>query len=148
MSEIPLASKSPKICNHTSVGVVLVNSDSKILLIDRKLFPLFFACPAGHLEEKESPEAGAIREIQEEVGLTISDLKLVLNERFENPCRRQGGTWHNWWIYRADFFGELKPSERETKQAGWYSPSEIEAIRKEGKLEPVWEQILGKLKII
>jgi len=148
MLKIPSASKTQKICNHTSVGVVLFDSQGKLLLIDRKIFPLYFACPAGHLKDQESPDSGAIREAQEEVGLTISNLKLLLNERFENPCSRQGGTWHNWWIYRADFSGELKPSGRETKQAGWYSPSEIEAIRKEGKLEPVWEQILGKLKII
>lgn len=79
-------SKSPKICNHTSVGVILKNADSQILLIDRKLFPLFFACPAGHLEDEEQPEAGVIREAKEEVGLDIYNLKLVLHERFNNPC--------------------------------------------------------------
>lgn len=148
MSEIPLAFKSPKICNHTSVGMILTNSQGQILLIDRKRFPLFFACPAGHLEEAEQPEAGAIREAREEVGFDISNLQLVLHERFENPCRRQDGTWHEWWVYRADFTGELKGSQDETKSVGWYKGEEIQALKKEGKLEPIWQQVFEKLHII
>lgn len=148
MLETSSMSKSPKVCNHTSVGVILTNASGQILLIDRKRFPLFFACPAGHLEEGEQPEAGAIREAKEEVGFNISNLQLVLHERFDNPCRRQDGIWHEWWVYRADFFGELQASQDETKSAGWYDRDEIEALKKAGKLEPIWQQIFEKLRII
>jgi len=148
MSNTPLAPKSLKICNHTSVGMILTNSQGQILLIDRKRFPLFFACPAGHLEKDEQPEAGAIREAREEVGFDISNLQLVLHERFENPCRRQEGTWHEWWVYRADFTGELKGSPDETKSVGWYDGEEIQFLKKEGKLEPIWREVFEKLHII
>ncbi|MDP2855884.1 MAG: NUDIX hydrolase [bacterium] len=140
--------KSSKVCNHTSVGVILTNASGQILLIDRKRFPLFFACPAGHLEEDEQPEAGAIREVKEEVGLDISNLQLALHERFDNLCRRQDGTWHEWWVYRADFSGELKASQDETKGAGWYDRDEIEAFKQAAKLEPIWQQVFEKLRII
>lgn len=147
MSEKPLISKR-KICNHTSVGVILKNSTGRILLIDRKIFPLFFASPAGHLKDGENPEIGAKREVEEEVGLVISNLKLALNERFENPCCREDGNWHEWWVYEADYEGELKPSERETKKVGWCNIAEIEKLSEEGKLEPVWQEIFQKLKIL
>jgi 8-oxo-dGTP pyrophosphatase MutT (NUDIX family) len=128
--------------------MILTNSQGQMLLIDRKRFPLFFVCPAGHLEEAEQPEAGAIREAREEVGFDISNLQLVLHERFENPCRRQDGTWHEWWVYRADFTGELKGSQDETKSVGWYNGEEIQVLKKEGKLEPIWQQVFEKLHII
>ncbi|HOX21615.1 MAG TPA: NUDIX hydrolase [Candidatus Paceibacterota bacterium] len=140
--------ENPKVCNHTSVGVILTDSQGRILLIDRKRFPLFFACPAGHLEEGEQPEAGAIREAKEEIGFAISNLQLVQHERYDNPCRRQGGTWHEWWIYRADFSGALQGSPDETKSVGWYDRTEIQALQREAKLEPIWQQVFEKLHII
>ena len=148
MSETPSISKNLKVCNHTSVGVILTNASGQMLLIDRKHFPFFFACPAGHLEEGEQPEAGAIREAKEEVGFDVSSLQFALHERFDNPCRRQDGTWHEWWVYRAGFSGELKASQDETKSAGWYCRDEIKALKKAGKLEPIWQQIFEKLRII
>jgi len=148
MSNATSEIKSPKICNHTSVGIILTNPQGQILLIDRKRFPLFFACPAGHLEENEQPEAGAIREAKEEVGFDVFDLQLVLHKRFDNHCRRQDGTYHEWWVYRADFSGELLASPDETKGVGWYDPLGVKKLQEAGKFEPVWQQIFQELRII
>lgn len=137
-----------KFCNHTSVGVILRNSQGKILLIDRKIFPFYFACPAGHLKRGEKPLEGAKREVKEETGLEIFNLKLVLKKKFKNPCSKINGFWHQWWVFQADFQGKLIPSEEEVKNIGWFSSGEIKNLGKQKKLEPVWQEIFKDLDLI
>ena len=107
-----------KVCDHTSVGI-LVWQDKKLLLIERKRFPFGFAPPAGHLDGDSFGEA-AKRELKEEVGLNALSLKLLLKEKKDNKCRRDGGNFHNWEIFEAKTQGEIKPSPDETKSAGFY----------------------------
>jgi len=38
--------------------------------------------------------------------------------RKENPCRREGGSWHYWKLYKENAIGEVVRSKDETKQDG------------------------------
>ena len=63
---------------HNTAHVWFYNSDGKILLAQRAstktLHPLLWdVSVAGHIDAGESVERGAIREIKEEIGLTISE---------------------------------------------------------------------------
>ena len=116
-----------KICDHTSVGM-LVWKEDKLLLIERKKFPFGFAIPAGHVDEDKSFEDAATRELKEEVGLDTTDLKLIIEGKKENSCRREGGTWHLWKIFEIATSGNLRPSMEETKKVGWYSKNEINKL--------------------
>lgn len=154
-----------KVCDHTSVGM-LVYKGNKILLIERKKYPFGFATPAGHVDDKGTYENAAREELEEEVGLKAKSLKLIKEGKKNNPCRRQGSSWHYWKIYKVEVEGKLKPSKDETKQAGWYTRKQIEKLAKKteqylaGKilesewqaspgLEPVWYQWFFKeLKVI
>lgn len=153
-----------KRCDHTSVGIH-VWQDDKLLLIERKKFPFGFAPPAGHVDGRSSFEAAAKEELEEEVSLQVKSLKLIFEGRKDNPCRREGGTWHYWKIYNAEVEGEIQRSLEETKQAGWYSKREIEELANRTKqylsgkipedewqkspgLEPVWYQWMKELKIV
>lgn len=153
-----------KICDHTSVGMI-VKKDGKILLIERAKFPKGFACPAGHVDSDPDYETSARRELKEEVGLDATDLKLLIDKREENPCRREGGTWHHWKIYEVLANGDVERSENETKKAGWYSMEEIKALGEKTErylkgempeeewnanpgLEPVWMEWFKELKIL
>lgn len=122
-------------CNHTSVGMI-VERGGTLLLIERKQFPLTYAFPAGHVDEGEDYEHAAIRELKEEVGLEAKKLELIGEGRQENPCRRKGGTWHYWKVYRVTADGEVKRSEEETKQAGWFTKEEIRDLPPPG-FEPI-----------
>lgn len=154
----------PKICNHTSVGMI-VERDGKILLIERAKFPKGFACPAGHLDDGEDYEVAAKRELVEEVGLEEYSLGLLLDKRAENPCRREGGTWHHWKIFKVEATGEVKRSLEETKNFGWYEKDDIQKLAaktqdyingkiteeewdKDPGLEPVWYDWFKELDII
>lgn len=114
-----------KICDHTSIGV-LVWKGKKLLLIERAKFPFGFAVPAGHVDGDASFEISAQRELEEEVGLKVEELKLLAEGRKNNICSREDGTWHHWKIYEADTNGEVKRSEYETRSAGWYSKEEVQ----------------------
>lgn len=67
------------------VAEVYIFHDNALLMIKRsqtkKKFPGFWSIPGGHIEAGEDPLAAAIREVQEETGVTIRsqdiDLKVV-----------------------------------------------------------------------
>lgn len=138
-----------KVCDHKSVGM-FVWKDEKLLLIERAKFPFGFAVPAGHVDEDLAFEDSARRELKEETGLDAIELELIAEGRRENPCRREGGTWHYWKIYRVDVTGELDRSEEETRNANWYSKEQLQMLGdRTGKYlhkdisEEEWEQNPG-----
>lgn len=116
-----------KVCDHTSVGM-LVWKDDRLLLIERGLPPWGFAVPAWHVDGDDTFEAAAVRELKEEVGLDSTDVILIAEGRKENPCRRQDGTWHYWKLYQVDVTGEVIRSQEETKQVRWYTREEIKTL--------------------
>lgn len=159
-----------KICDHSSVGMIVWQNE-KILLIERMKIPYGFACPAGHvdsdLDSNGLPdyEAAAKRELSEEVGLNEVSKKLLLELDKPNHCRREDGSWHHWRVYQVETKGELKRSEDETKQADFYSLSDVKLLAEKTKsylngeisddvwqrnpgLEPVWLEFFQELKII
>lgn len=153
-----------KICDHTSVGM-FVWKDEKLLLIERAKGTLGFAIPAGHVDGDLTYEESAKRELKEEVGLNIEKLELVIEGKKENHCRREGGTWHYWKIYKVVTSGEVSRSLDETKKAGWYTIDQIKGLgaktekynnkeiseedwNKNPGLEPVMYKWFKELKII
>ncbi|MEI7480343.1 MAG: NUDIX domain-containing protein [bacterium] len=152
------------ICDHKSVGM-FVWKEGKLLLIERAKFPFGFAVPAGHIDGDSTFEESAVRELKEEVGLEAVSLELILEERKENKCRREDGTWHYWKVYQVEVSGDLKRSEDETKRAVWYTLEEIKGLANKTEkylnkeiadedwnddpgLETVMYEFLKELKII
>jgi len=153
-----------KKCDNKSVGMLVWREDS-LLLIERKKPPFGFAPPSGHIDGDNSFEESAKRELKEEVGFETQNLKLLIEGRKENPCRREGGNWHYWKIYQIEAIGEIKRSEDETKQAIFYKKDDLLLLasktekylrgdieqndwEKSPGLEPVWYEWLKELKII
>src|ERR1044072_8809537 len=122
-----------KVCDHTSVGVIVKNIDGKLALLERARGAIGMAPIAGHIDDHGSTEQAAVDEAEEELGLIIepSDLQetKIKERRKENVCRREDGTYHVWTVYEADqFLGDLEPSKEETKGANWYSPKQLQAL--------------------
>ena len=69
------------------VGVVLVDHRGWLLLQERDEHPLIdperWGLPGGHVDEGESDEAAAYRELQEETGVGLAPGTLLLWHRFE-----------------------------------------------------------------
>ncbi|KKU19076.1 MAG: NUDIX hydrolase [Candidatus Azambacteria bacterium GW2011_GWA2_45_90] len=154
-----------EVCNHFACGMLVKDSKGRYLLIERMKYPIGFACPAGHLEEGESFEQAAKRELKEEVGLKAVSLKEILHEKAQNPCRRKGGDWHEWKIYEIKTAGEVIIEPTEVKKYLWLSPEELRKLasrtaeRESGKIsesewnanpgiEPVWRDFFKELGIL
>lgn len=152
-----------KKCDHKSVGMLVWRGDN-LLLIERRKPPFGFAPPAGHVDG-ESYEDAAERELKEEVGLTVENIRLLIEGRKENPCRREDGNWHDWKVYEVKASGTLNRSEGETKQANFYTKDDLlglatrteeylhggirqEDWEKSPGLEPVWYEWLKELRIM
>lgn len=153
-----------KKCDNKSVGMLVWQGD-KLLLIERRKPPFGFAPPAGHIDDKGSYENAAKEEVEEEVGLIPLKITLIKEGRKDNPCRREGGSWHYWKIFKVDTKGELRPSKDETKQTGWYTKGQLRGLaertekylsgeipeetwQKSPGLEPVWYEWLKELQVI
>ncbi|WP_049613603.1 nucleotide triphosphate diphosphatase NUDT15 [Yersinia pekkanenii] len=60
------------------VGVIIVNSQGEVLLGKRcGQHAPYWSIPGGHMESGESFEHAAIREVFEETGLNINELKVI-----------------------------------------------------------------------
>ena len=127
---------------HYSVGVI-VEQYGKFLLMDRATEPLGFAAVAGHVDEGESPEQAAARELHEEVGLVAGPLKLLYQEMLHWDWCRRGVTGHYWHLYSTDATGVPKGDGREVKSLGWYTREEMQHLR----YNPAWTYWFKKMGI-
>lgn len=154
-----------QVCNNTSCGMVVKDAKGRYLLIERMNYPKGFACPAGHLEQGESFEQAAKRELKEEVGLEAAFLTELLHKKMQNPCRRPGGSWHEWKVYGVEAKGNVAIEPSEAKKYVWLTQDEIRqmaertALYEKGSvsedewnarpgLEPAWRDLLRDLGII
>jgi 8-oxo-dGTP pyrophosphatase MutT (NUDIX family) len=157
-----------KVCDHTSVGIVIRDSEGRFALLKRAKFPIGIAPVAGHIDDHGSPERAAKDEVSEELGLTVLDLAKtnVYDRRVDNKCRRAGGDYHNWYLFTVTVDDtKLYPSEDETKGAAWYDLGQLQALADRTKsyrigevseadwsdspgLEEVWAHFLHELGYI
>ncbi len=114
-----------KICDHTSVGVIIREIDGRILAIKRRNYLQAVALPAGHLDG-DSFEAGLLREVEEEVGISVDKHNLVFEGWLDNPCKRTDGTHHQWKVYGATrWHGQMRAGS-DAKEAFWISKPELQ----------------------
>lgn len=117
-----------KQCDNKSVGVLIWNDNNKLLLIERKIYNPGFAIPAGH-QDGDDAKTTAHKEVSEEVGLQIEEVQKRLVISLKNPCKRAGGSYHDWTIFEAiQWSGVVNPSEDETKGYRWISRQELQDL--------------------
>jgi 8-oxo-dGTP diphosphatase len=105
------------------VGVgVIVTKGSQVLLMRRcgSHSDGTWSPPGGHLEYGESPEACAIREVKEEVGVMITDLafRAITNDLFEAERKHYVTIWME-GSYVSGEPGMQAPHEM--SDVGWFS---------------------------
>jgi ADP-ribose pyrophosphatase YjhB (NUDIX family) len=118
-----------KICDHTSVGVIVIN-DGKALLMEGRLPPYGVIIPAGHMDQDINPVSAALRELKEETGLhtTATKMILIFTGLVNNNCGR-GGSYHHWHLYITySPHGELKLCTRETQGYNWCDKKTLSEI--------------------
>lgn len=101
------------------------NNEKQVLLIQRKKDPFkgAWALPGGFLEKEESLEDGAKRELEEETGLKIGELKQI--RAFGTPGRDPRGR-----IISIAFFAETREEQKvkgsdDASDAKWFNIKEL-----------------------
>ncbi|HZU67690.1 MAG TPA: NUDIX domain-containing protein [Ktedonobacteraceae bacterium] len=105
------------------VGVsVLISNGDRVLLERRSKDPMKGAwkAPGGHMEFGETPEQTAMREVQEELGVTLSDLKFrtITNDVFEAEKKHYITIWMDAHIAAGE--PKLQAPYEET-EIGWFT---------------------------
>jgi 8-oxo-dGTP pyrophosphatase MutT (NUDIX family) len=86
---------------------------------------LLWSLPKGHIEEGETPEQAAIREVAEETGITseITQSLGVIDFWFMAGGKRIHKTVHH-FIFKESG-GVLTPQESEVDEVGWFPLADI-----------------------
>lgn len=121
---------------HLVVHVWIKNSQGKYLISQRaksrSAFPLMWECVGGSVLKGESSLQGALRETQEEVGVTLSASSGKL--LFSN-IRKQFNDIVDVWLFTYDGNVSLKNATTdEVEQTVWLDRNGIMRLKQENKL--------------
>ena len=95
-----------------SVAAIITNERREVLLLEHVLRPASgWGIPGGFMEHGEQPEQAICREIGEETGLKLENVRLYR----ARVLRR-----HIEFVFRAEAQGEARILSREIIQAGWF----------------------------
>ena len=116
--------------NAASVALV---RDGKVLLIKRAFAPYqhLWTLPGGRLEPDESIEQCAIREIAEEIGVTIRNPRLVMVQALGRDLAYRLAVF-----VTSDFTGRIVASN-EIADHKWVEPSALISFRTTSRLDDV-----------
>lgn len=100
-----------------SAAAVVVNERGQVLLLDHVLRPHSnWGVPGGFIKFNEAPEKAVAREIFEETGLRLKNVRLVRVKTYRR---------HVEILFRADASGEARALSREINRAKWFEIGEI-----------------------
>jgi len=101
------------------VGVIIQNSQGEILIGKRKgSHSPYYSIPGGHLENGETFEEAAIKEVNEETGLTIKNLSVICVTNNLRTFRESGKHYVSIILYSNEYSGDCEVKEPD-KCEGW-----------------------------
>lgn len=142
------------------VGVVLVNPQGLVFVGERIDTPGAWQMPQGGIDDGETPENAAIRELYEETGVPASMVEVVAEHPdwigYDLPDHLMGKMWggryrgqtQKWFLLRFqgdDSVIDLKAKDEEFARYRWSTPDEaLENIVPFKRA--VYEEVLGHFK--
>jgi len=115
-----------------SVAALIFNEDEEILLLDHVLrSDLSWGIPGGFIENGEQPETAVRREIREETGLELENIKLI---------RLQTVNRHIEILFRASPVGTARVQSLEINELGWFNVNKMPE-----KMSHIQKQIVEKV---
>lgn len=103
--------------------IMLIKHEDKVLLARSSRFNAsFFSCLAGFIEPNESPEECVAREVMEEVGLKVRNIRYFKSQPWPFPSQLMLG-------FYADYDGgNITPDPEEIAEADWYSADNLPTV--------------------
>ena len=111
---------------HRAVHVLVFDETSRLFLQKRSMIKdmspgLWDSSCSGHLDAGEGYDGAALRELREELGLTLPD-PLARWLRVE-ACEETG--WEYCWIYRLHHNGPFVLHPDEIERGEWFAPDDV-----------------------
>jgi ADP-ribose pyrophosphatase YjhB (NUDIX family) len=102
-----------------TAGAVITNARGCVLLLKHRFRPgTGWGMPGGFIETGEQPEAALRRELREEVGLEIEELKLFTTRAFHKPKQVE-------IVFTARAIGDPDQLSFEIQKAAWFFPDQL-----------------------
>ena len=137
---------------HLVVHVWIKNKDGKYLISqrseNRKMHPLMWECVGGSVLKGETSLEGAIREVQEEVGINLSNHvgKIVFSQVRKIWNGKKFNDIMDAWLFEYDGIVDLNNATTdEVKQIKWLDKSEIKELFDQGKFVPTLSYFFEKI---
>lgn len=108
---------------HRAVHVLVFDARGKVFLQKRSMKKdrqpgLWDSSASGHVDSGEDYDACAVRELREEIGLSVTQ---PLERLFKiNACEETDQEFV--WVYRCRHYGPLKLNPDEIDSGGWFTP--------------------------
>ena len=103
----------------------------------------FFSCLAGFIEVGETAEETVSREIKEEVGLKVENIRYIKSQSWPFPSQLMLG-------YHADYReGDITPDPTEIEEADWFDVNNLPAtpspsVSVAGELIQIYTDLVNK----
>jgi 8-oxo-dGTP diphosphatase len=114
-----------------TVGALIVGRDGRILLglraPSKKVWPGHWDTIGGRVEAGESPDEALVREVQEEVGVTPTEFRLIATVRERQP-EIYGDALHHVYAVTAWQGGEPSNACDEHTELKWFTISEMRQL--------------------
>lgn len=123
-----------------SCGAIVFNGDS-VLIIEQ--FQGFFSFPKGHVEDGETEEETAIREVKEETNIDIeiiSDKTYKINYKINNDTKKEVV----FFLAKAISF-DLKNQENEIISCEWVDKDKVLDTLTYKNIKKVWTDLLKNI---
>lgn len=132
----------PKGCYHLVVSIWIVNSRGQYLLSQRhpdKSYPLYWECTGGSVLAGEDSMSGAMREVKEELGITLEAEQGTL---IYQTRRESTQDFYDVWLFHADFdASKMILQKTEVVGVQWVNRDELLHMYQNGRLHPLIDYI-------
>lgn len=122
---------------HIIIHAWIRNREGKYLMSQRhpqKSFPLTWECTGGSVLRGEDSLSGALREVREELGVSLDRQKGVLFKSERQDVHR---VFYDVWLFSYEQTEPLKLQPEEVVNAKWMSEDEIRQCARAGELMPM-----------
>ena len=111
---------------HRATHVLVFDSRGEVFLQKRSMKKdrqpgLWDSSASGHLDSGESYDACAVRELREEIGLSVTQPLVRLFKI--NACEETDGEFV--WVYRCRHDGPFELNPDEIDSGGWFAPEKV-----------------------
>lgn len=109
----------------STVEIILTNNKNEILLIKRAAMPAqgFWALPGGYVDWNEKLSQTAIREVREETGFDVQEIKFF--GLFDDPLRDKDGRQNIGHCFVGKVGGKERMEKNEVEEMKWFPLTQL-----------------------